>query len=193
MHVTLRVRHGLPSLRSQRVRKKMQALIRRVNDEGFQIVYWSIQRNHFHLIPEAKSREIIARKMQGFAISFAKWLNKVLGGRRGKVFEDRYFRRDIEDSRQLRNVLTYVFHNAKKHGEIPRDAATFDLYSNAWHFDGWDVDTTGLDIEGDPRASPWTRMLRKRWWWGPRLGNLKLRGAPAAVSFASPAPVGDAE
>ena len=157
----------------------MQALLRRANDESFQIVYWSIQSNHFHLVPEANTREIIAKKMQGFAISFAKWLNKVLGGRRGKVFDDRYFRRDIETSTQLRNVLTYVFHNAKKHGAIPRDAAVLDEFSNAWQFDGWDVAETKR-VEGDPRATPWTRMLRKRWWWSPTLGNLRISASPSS-------------
>jgi len=173
MHVTLRLRDGLPSLRSQRVCKKMLALIRRANDEDFQIVYWSIQRNHFHLVPEAKDREIIARKMQGFAIAFAKWLNKCCS-RRGKVFDDRYFRRDIETAHELRNVLRYVFHNAKKHGDIPRNALALDWFSNAWQFDSWDYEVTAaFGYEHWPPANPWTLMLRRRWH-----GRLRLTDAP---------------
>src|SRR5688572_32929493 len=123
MHVTLRVRAGLPSLRQQRVGKIMLAVLRKVNDALFQIVHWSIQGNHLHLVTEAKDRETISRKMQGFAIAFAKRLNKqVLGGRRGKVWDDRYYRRDIEPARELRNVLAYVLTNAKKHGVIAQGA-----------------------------------------------------------------------
>lgn len=82
--------------------------MRRLNDRRFQIVHFSIQTNHLHLVVEAADRATITRKMAGFMVSFAKRLNAMLGGRRGKVWIDRYFRRDIERARDMNAVLRYV-------------------------------------------------------------------------------------
>ena len=175
MHVTLRRRDGLPSLRAQRVGKLVLALMKKKNDEHFQIVHFSIQSNHLHLVAEAKDRETVSRKMQGFCIAFAKRLNRLLGGRRGSVWEDRYHRRDVETAGDMRNVLRYVFGNAKKHGIIPADAAVFDPYSSAWTFRGWDVAVAVKGGEHWPRPRPRTPMLAR---WCVLKGPLRLADAP---------------
>jgi hypothetical protein len=88
----------------------------------------------------------------------------MLGNRRGKVWADRYFRRDVTTASEMNNVLRYVFNNAKKHGEIPPDVITFDPYSTAWTFDGWEVDIpTPKNSEHWPRPAPRTRLLRIDW------------------------------
>ena len=164
MHITARARPGLPSFRAQRIAMLVWLQMRRLNDERFQIVHFSIQKDHVHLIVEANDRETIIRKMQGFMISFAKRLNLLLGRKRGKVWSDRYFRRDVTGSRDMHNVLAYVFGNAKKHGIIPRDALVLDSGSSAWTFEGWD-----LRVELPPDKNRWkpprprTRLLRKDW------------------------------
>lgn len=90
MHITLRRRSGLPSFREQLVHELVVASMARLNDHRFQIVHHSIQTNHIHLVVEADDRDVVTRKMSGFAIAFAKRLNnQLLGGRRGKVWSDR--------------------------------------------------------------------------------------------------------
>lgn len=137
----------------------------RLNDESFQIVHFSIQTNHVHLVVEARDRATITQKMAGFMISFAKLLNsRVLGRRKGKVWADRYFRRDVEGARDMNAVLRYVFGNAKRHGLIPANAPVLDPYSSAWTFEGWTL--RFADPRGGehwPRPRPRTRLLRKDW------------------------------
>src|SRR5688572_29984847 len=113
MHMTVRRRDGLPSFRQQRVLDLVHDLMREKNDESFQILHRSIQSNHIHFVAEARDRRAVTRKMQGFMIAFAKRLNAMLE-RAGKVWADRYYARDIEGSREMKNVLSYVFNNAKK-------------------------------------------------------------------------------
>lgn len=179
MHITARARKGLPSFRAQRIASLVLLLMRRLNDAGFQIVHFSVQTNHIHLIVEAKDREIIIKKMSGFMISFAKRLNAMLGRARGKVWDDRYYRRDIDSSRDMKNVLAYVFGNAKKHGLIPRDAAEIDYVSSAWTFDGWNVkiDLPPERVRWKP-PRPRTELLRRDWI---AFGLLRVSGAPRSA------------
>jgi hypothetical protein len=76
----------------------------------------------------------------------------------------------------MNTVLRYVFGNAKKHGEIPRDALVHDPYSTAWTFDGWDVAIPPPPgVEHWPRVVPRTRLLKVDWiaW-----GLLPVAGGP---------------
>ena len=43
------------------------------------IIDYSVQRNHIHLIVEAKDYEHLARAMRGFAIRIARGLNQLMG------------------------------------------------------------------------------------------------------------------
>jgi REP element-mobilizing transposase RayT len=177
MHMTVRRRDGLPSFRKQRVLDLVHDLMREKNDDSFQIVYHSIQSNHIHFIGEARDRRALTRAMQGFMIAFAKRLNAMLK-RKGKVWADRYYARDIVGSREMRNVLSYVFHNAKKHGALEKDSILPDLFSNAVLFDGWQEKFLIYGFDDWPKPKPRTRMLRS--WWrghaplslaGPRAGD----------------------
>ena len=145
-----------------------------MNDETFQIVHFSVQSNHVHLIVEADF-EMIAKKMTGFMVSVAKRLN-VLLGRAGKVWRGRYYSRTIKSAREMNRVLAYVFGNAKKHGEIPRDALVLDHFSSAWTFDGWDQEVE-LPPEKHrwPPPAPRTELLARDWI---AYGLLRLGGAP---------------
>jgi REP element-mobilizing transposase RayT len=164
MHVTTRRVPNLPSFRQQRVRDLVIRQMKRLNDTAFQIVHFSIQANHLHFLVEARDRATIIRKIQGLIQAFAKRLNAMLGGRRGKVWADRYYRRDVVTAREMNAVLRYVFNNAKKHGELPADVIMLDPYSSAWTFDGWNVDIpTPKNCEHWPRPAPRTRLLKIDW------------------------------
>ena len=165
MHVTMRRIANLPSFRQQRVGSMLLRQVHRLNDARFQIVHFSIQANHIHLIVEADDRPTITRKLSGLMISFAKRLNRqLLGNRRGKVWADRYFRRDVTTSGEMHAVLRYVFGNAKKHGVIAQTANVIDGYSSAWTFDGW-VEPMPRIVGADhwPRPVARTPLLRLDW------------------------------
>jgi putative transposase len=175
MHVTARAVRGLPSFRQQRIASLVLLQMRRLNDEAFQIVHFSVQSNHLHLIVEADDRETVIRKMSGFMISFAKRLNLRIG-RRGKVWRERYYRRDVTRTREMHNVLAYVFGNAKKHGIIARDALEIDYLSSAYAFDGWDLPVVKPpeNMRFEP-PKPTTELLRTQW----RMhGLLRVVGSP---------------
>lgn len=174
MHVTMRRVPNLPSFRQQRVRRLVLEQMRRLNDHVFQLVHFSIQTNHLHFIVEPGDRETIIRKIQGLMVALAKRINAMLGGRRGKVWADRYFRRDVSTSREMHALLRYVFHDAKKHGQHPPNVVTLDPYSSAWTFDGWDVDLSPPPDTADwPRPRPRTRLLKIGWF---QQGPLSIAG-----------------
>lgn len=85
MHVTLRVVHGLPSLRSRRLFPVLQRGVAAASGTVFRIVHFSVQANHVHLLVEAEDSRALARGMQGLGIRLAKAVNRRLG-RCGQVW-----------------------------------------------------------------------------------------------------------
>ena len=114
-HVTLRVEAGLYSLRGSKVYRAVHRALCGGNlREGFRLVVYSVQQNHFHLIPEAKNTVALSRGMQGLEIRLAHALNRVMH-RTGRVFADRYRSRLLTDPLDARNTLRYVLNNARRH------------------------------------------------------------------------------
>lgn len=93
MHITAHAVAGLPSFRQPSIARIVLAQLNRLNDGRFQIVHFSVQSNHVHLIVEADG-ESLERKMRGFMVSVAKRLNLLLA-RRGRVWRDRFYSRAI--------------------------------------------------------------------------------------------------
>jgi hypothetical protein len=196
LHLTLRLAEGLPSLRGsaeQRVlrtvlEETLRASAERAAEErastertsmgrssarGLRLVHFSAQSNHLHLIGEAEAKEAVARGMNGFAVRLARALNR-LWRRTGSVFADRYHARALKTPREVRNVLAYVFFNARKHGVWL--AELLDPCSSAAAFDGWRERTAGRhETTHEPRwlarASTW--LLTLGW---QRHGLLSIRG-----------------
>jgi REP element-mobilizing transposase RayT len=163
MHVTARAVPGLRSFRDQAVTCLVLLLMRSLNDGQFQIVHFSVQVNHVHFIVEADDGETVTKKMTGFMVSFARRFN-LLCGRRGKVWRDRFYARDITTASEMHHVLAYVFGNAKKHGVIPRDADWLDPASSAWTFDGWQEPVVLPPEELRWQApTPRTELLKRDW------------------------------
>ena len=142
----MRVARDVGSLRKRDMYTAIrEATITAAKREDFHIVHASIQGTHVHLIVEAQNRTALAKGMQGFGISAAKQLNRVVSlrrsdRRRGSVFTDRYHARTLTTPREVRNCLAYVLNNWRHHGE---HRATFakqwkiDPFSSAVGFWGW--------------------------------------------------------
>jgi len=133
VHVTLRVRSGLASLRTQVVAELLRRAFRHSRREWFRIIHFSIQFNHLHLLVEAPDGRGLSRGASGLVIRCARRLNRLLG-RRGAVFASRYHARELATPREVRAALVYVLHNARRHS-VP--ITGIDPLSSGAVFDGW--------------------------------------------------------
>ena len=167
-HVTLRLRRGLPSLRSRRFVRELRDRLRGACERRrFRLVHYSIQADHLHLIVEASSSPDLGRGMKSIGARVARAVNRVFA-HRGPVLADRYHRRVLRTPREVRNALAYVLLNVRKHlkqrwGYAP--AARLDEASSGRWFEGWRRKPEGREPTSDARevASPRTWLLVAGW------------------------------
>ena len=161
LHVTLRARADLGSLRGRRLFPVLERAIAAASRSGFRLVHFSVQGDHLHLIAEAHDKAALSAGMRGLMIRAARAVNRDLG-RRGAVWADRYHCRELGTPREVRNALAYVLLNSRKHG---REVAGHDPCSSARWFDGWRDHCAVVDLAIDPPAvvAPRTWLLGVGW------------------------------
>ena len=137
LHVTMRAVRGLPSFRAQTLFAAFERAVRRTRRDDFRIVEFSVQDDHLHLIVEADDNDALARGMKSFSVRANRLFNAALGRGRGRVWGDRYHRRDLTSARQVRNALVYCLANYKKHQRVTSGAPRIDPCSSARWFQGW--------------------------------------------------------
>ena len=182
-HVTLKLRRGLPRLRSRPEYRALLACFASGCDRGgFRLTHYAVLNDHLHFLVEARDRQAMTRGLQGLAIRIAKGLNK-LWRRRGGVFADRYHDHILKTPREVRNALRYVLGNGKKHAAEGREVAVpqaIDTFTSAPWFDGFRETVTVRGIEAMPRpvtdARTW--MLTIGW---RRHGLLSVHELPATA------------
>lgn len=141
-HVTLRLRSGLPSLRSGPIVAEIARVFRVARARpGFRLVHYSLQSNHAHLVVEAVDAAALGRGMMALAARLARAVNRI-AGRTGAVLADRYHARVLRTARECRNALRYVLLNARRHAARDDRTSTrrpveLDPASSARWFDGW--------------------------------------------------------
>lgn len=123
-HITLRVSPDLGWLRKRDTHAAVRGAMRQVLGRAakFRIVHYSLQNTHLHLLVEAEDKSALSRGMQAFMISAAKRINAAISRRRryarrrrGVVFIDRYHAEDLGWVRQVRNAISYVLNNWRRH------------------------------------------------------------------------------
>jgi putative transposase len=181
VHVTLRVRRGLPRLRNGAAfRALRRAFASGCERPGFRLVHFSVQGNHVHLIAEGDDRRSFVGGLRGLGVRIARALNR-LWRRRGRVLGDRPHEHVLRTPLEVRRALVYVLQNARKHGTW-RDPGRTDPHSSVPWFDGWRV---GVEHETrDPliaRARSW--LLRIGW---RRHGLLGFDEVPGADEVGAP-------
>ena len=162
LHVTMRAVRGLPSFRTQTLYVAFERAVRRTVREDFRVVEYSIQDDHLHLIVEADDNDALARGMKSFSVRANRLFNAAIGRGRGRVWGDRYHRRDLTSARQVRNALVYCLANYKKHHHITSGMPRIDLASSARWFQGW----TAIRQHDDgprPSAEARTVLLKTAW------------------------------
>jgi len=169
IHVTVRAKRGLPSFRSQRIHDMVRRILKRQlrnprYRDHFQVVHYSVQSNHLHLIVEATGARAMRSGVSGLVIAFAKRLNGMLRRLTGKVWGDRYHSRELTSPSAVRRALVYVLQNVRKHGfDLP--GGWIDPLSSAKGFDGWDVSVPAPEKESETFAArrPRTWLLGEGW------------------------------
>jgi REP element-mobilizing transposase RayT len=137
VHVTLRARAGLPSLRLVESRRALVGAINAARDRfGCRIVHFSIQSNHVHIICEAEAKEALSRGLSGLVIRMARAFNRV-HARRGPLWADRYHARVLRSPREVRTAIVYVLGNWRHHGGEGYPLGCIDPCSSAPWFDGF--------------------------------------------------------
>jgi REP element-mobilizing transposase RayT len=167
VHITLRVKTGVPSLRRQSLERIVKrALVtqrKALDDTGakhFQVVHFTIQSDHLHLIVEAPDKRGLARGVAGLEIRIARRVNRLLG-RKGGFWKERYHRRDLRTPTETRNALRYVLLNTQKHYRVIGDRSFADPYSSAATFDGFTRAPATFD-----EATPWAWVKPRTWLLG---------------------------
>jgi len=140
-HVTLRVRDGVPSLRTVPIVRELErSFAAGCVRPGFRLVHYSLQGNHAHLVVEASDQEALGRGMKAIGARLARAVNRVTG-RTGPVLAERYHHRLLRTPREVHRALRYVLLNARHHVGKARAAlerrVRFDPASSARFFDGW--------------------------------------------------------
>jgi REP element-mobilizing transposase RayT len=139
--VTLKVRDGIPSLRTVRlVRELERSFAAGCERNDFRLVHYSIQGNHAHLIVEADNESALGRGMKALGSCLARAVNRFFK-RSGPVLADRYQVHVLRTPREVRNALAYVLLNARRYaaqaGRTLSRAVRIDPASSGRWFAGW--------------------------------------------------------
>jgi REP element-mobilizing transposase RayT len=154
VHVTVRIRAGLPNMRTPRAYRALERAFRKGKEKGgFRLVQYAVLSNHMHLFVDADDKTSLAKGMQALQVRIARALNKHWH-RKGRLFFDRYHSRAIEQSlHQIKKVLRYILQNARKHGvSLPKGEA--DPYSSARWFNWWQKREMRRPLRSPPVAEP---------------------------------------
>jgi REP-associated tyrosine transposase len=133
VHVTLRAREALPSLRSARVFPFLQRSIGASHKAAFRVVHFSVQTDHVHLFVEGDEADALVRGLQGLAARCAKAVNRAVR-RRGSIWSSRFHSRALRTPTEARRGLVYVLLNFRKHLRAP---PVIDPRSSGPWFMGW--------------------------------------------------------
>ena len=118
LHAVLRVEEDVPRLRRKGMFREVRAaLAAGAARAGFRLVHFSVQGNHLHLIVEAGDAAALGRGMQALGIRVARAINRA-AGRRGRVFADHYFARELKTPAEVRRAVRYVLDNRMLHGAL---------------------------------------------------------------------------
>ncbi len=139
LHVTVKLKGGLPRLRGRKPFNAVAAAFRKFAlSDGFRLVHFSVQHDHIHFLIEADSKPSLSKAMQKLCISMARRLNLLWGEGKtwvGRIFKQRYHAHLLTTPTEVRNAIVYVLSNAAKHEQIQRGHA--DPFSSALAFDGY--------------------------------------------------------
>jgi hypothetical protein len=132
----------------------------------FRLVQYSIQTDHVHLLVEADHAKALGRGTMAIGSRIARAVNRVFG-RSGAVLVDHYHLHILRTPREVRNAISYVLNNARKHALaagrlLAAMRGRVDAASSGRWFSGWQE---RLPAAHDPPAvaTPRTWLLGVGW------------------------------
>lgn len=168
VHVTMRFRAGLPSLRERGPMSTIRnVLVAARGRFDLRVIEFAVLWNHIHVIVEVESSECLTRGMRGLTTRLAIHLNRCFD-RSGKIFDDRYDAHVLESPLETRNGLVYVLNNFRKHmrGKGRKISAEWiDPCSSGSSFTGWSDPRLCRKLPGPdaPTLPARTWLLRDGW------------------------------
>ncbi|MBI2605205.1 MAG: transposase [Deltaproteobacteria bacterium] len=139
LHLTMRLKEKLPTLRRKFLLKEFQKCVHGAKAHGLSVIHFSIQYNHVHLIAETRDNKALALGMRSLASRFGKIIRSYshqtgFGSKGGSVFKGRYHLHALRTPLETRNALRYVLLNFSKHEKLVEHV---DEYSSARFFRNW--------------------------------------------------------
>lgn len=137
LHITVRLRDGISSLRNMNLDIEIKRIILRAKKFGLRINHYCILSNHIHLIAETETTEQLKSGMKSFNGCLGRLLRR--NGIKGEkfprgFFKGRYHVQIIKTARQMKNTLKYVLFNTSNH---LKRILYIDQYSSAEQFKKW--------------------------------------------------------
>jgi REP element-mobilizing transposase RayT len=181
VHVTLRMRDDVPTLRSRSAWSVIVRVLRAARERyGVTVNQYAVLANHLHLIVEHDGGDSLSKGMRGLCTRLAAQLN-ALFRRTGPLLADRYHARALTTPLEVRRGLAYVLLNFRKHAYSAGRrlaAGWFDHRSSAAKFDGWRGPLRTRFSAFDFGTAPARTWLLGHGWR--RHGLLALEEVPAA-------------
>jgi len=163
VHVTLRVRPDVPSLRGGAFVREFRRSLAEAKERGdFRVAHYALQHDRLHLIVEAQGMQALANGMKSIASRLARAMNRS-SGRSGPVLDGRYHHHLLRTPQEVRQALAYVLLAARR--EASR-AHPLDPASSGRWFDGWrpEVVSRFPATRGDPEVARARTWLLKTGW-----------------------------
>jgi REP element-mobilizing transposase RayT len=132
-NITLKLKKGLPNLRTKGLLKEFNTCIKKAREHGLYVIHFSLLTDHIHMIIEADGNNALGSGMRSLAGRFAKIIQKRVI-EKGAVFKGRYHLRLLKTPTEVKNALEYVLLNHSKH---IKSIEQLDPFSSAKHFKGW--------------------------------------------------------
>ena len=140
VHITLKLKKGLSSLRKKRFLSALRGGFVRAKRYKLAVLHFSIQSNHVHLLVEAPNNSSLSKGIQSLSSRFAKIIRRNAfkngSAQSGSVFAGRYHMRILKTPSEVRNALEYILLNFSKH---TRMIETIDRFSSGSSFSKWSV------------------------------------------------------
>lgn len=114
LHLTVKVQRDKAGLKTKGVLALLRRSILNARKQGLRVIHFSLEYDHVHLLIEADNNRTLGKGMQAFGVTLSKAINRARK-LKGTVYKHRYHFRKITSSRELKNVLNYIFTNGVKH------------------------------------------------------------------------------
>ncbi len=135
LHISLKLKKGLPNLRTEAFRRKFVESLGAAGRFGLHVLHYAILSNHIHLIVEAPNNKCLGAGMRSLCGRISRIVragsNQSISG---SVFVCRYFMKVVQSPRQMRALLEYVLLNKAKHQNAIEHV---DSFSSGYAFRHW--------------------------------------------------------